>query len=439
MFEKLLDIISEGITVYEDQGTIIWCNNAATRILKQDKEHLLDKNIRDIFPHIDSHSKGDLIHVAGENKEILLSDSLKLAEKNKLVNVVLFREEKVPTLTHDSSPLKLDKPKYIFSNLIGKNKQFCEVISIAKKAALTSSPVLVHGETGTGKELFAQSIHNASERFDKPFVAINCAAIPENLLEGILFGTVKGAFTEAVNRPGLFEQASQGTIFFDEINSMSLNLQAKLLRVIQEKTVRRVGGVKDIPVDPRIISSLNIEPLEAMENGILRSDLFYRLSVVYISIPPLQARKDDIPLLTKHFIKKISQKLNRPVKTISPEVLEVIENYEWPGNIRQLEHAIECAINFIDTESEIALEHFPQYLSFVSNRLPVPTSSIAKNKILRREIEEIERSKIIRILQRHKGNISRTARDLGVSRQSLYYRMRKYSIAINKKTNGYNN
>jgi arginine utilization regulatory protein len=306
---------------------------------------------------------------------------------------------------------------------------------LAKRAAFTQSPVLIYGETGTGKELFAQSIHNASCRAKSPFVAINCAAIPENLLEGILFGTVKGAYTEAVDRPGLFEQASDGTLFLDEINSMSLLLQAKLLRVLQEKKIRRVGGMTDIEVNPRIISSVNMKPLEAIEKGLLRSDLFYRLGVVCLGIPPLRERTDDLPYLIDFFIKKVSTKLAKGHYTAANDLLRVFQSYNWPGNVRQLEHALECAITLISSkETEITIEHIPEYMKVTS------TITIKEEPLTRKfnlnpldsEIEKVEKNKIITVLEDTKGNISLAARLMNISRQSLHYRMKKHQIRVSR-------
>ncbi len=226
----------------------------------------------------------------------------------------------------------------------------------------STSSVLVYGETGTGKELYVQSIHNYSSRFNKPFIAQNCAALPENLFESILFGTVKGAFTGAVDKPGLFEQAHGGTLFLDEINSMPINLQTKLLRVLQDGVIRRVGDSRDRKIDVRIIAAMNVEPLKAVENGQIREDLFYRLNVVNIKLVPLRDRLEDIPLYVEHFIDKYNKELNKNVKGISSKVKELFMSYNWPGNVRELQHIIEAAINIVDNEY-IELDNLPIYLS----------------------------------------------------------------------------
>lgn len=428
MFEKILEDIADGIMILQQQGNIVWCNNAALQIFEKSKEQIMGLKANKFFPFY-PYIVGDSFNWTGEQtKEILLSDLVLL---NKETTVVFFRD--VTLLKREKAPTLMNRDHYNFESIVGQNQKFSETIVMAKRAALTLSPVLIYGETGTGKELFAQSIHSASQRADKPFIALNCAAIPETLLEGILFGTVQGAFTEAINRPGLFEQASKGTIFLDEINSMPLSLQAKLLRVIQEKTLRRVGGVTDIFVNPKIISSLNVEPFEAVAQGMMRSELFFRLGVVCLEIPPLRERKDDLPLLTNFFVEKTCNKLNKSLKLISPEVLEIFKQNDWPGNIRQLEHAIECAINYADDETQISLAHFPHYLKFVSIDLQESVSINNNDLSLKTAMEHTERDKIITILEQERGNMSETARILGLSRQNLYYRMKKYSIKLDRR------
>lgn len=430
MFEELLENMTEGVLIFSKGGVITWCNRSAARTF-QSKQKLIESKMEGFLLH--NLKMGDCPFLIGDQeKQLYVSDILAL---NNGFTAVVFREPSQQLSEKDQAKsLHSQGNSYSFEKIQGKNRAFCQTISIARRAATTLSPVLIYGETGTGKELFAQSIHNASERCNQPFVAINCAAIPETLLEGILFGTVRGAFTEAVDRPGLFEQAAKGTIFLDEINSMPLALQAKLLRVVQEKTIRRVGGVKDIYVDPRIISSTNVEPFDAVSKGILRNDLFYRLGVVCLEIPPLRKRKDDISLLASHFIDKACQKLKKSEKSISIELMGLLEQDDWPGNVRQFENAIECAVNFADNESEITLNHFPQNLRLVStNYEEHKTTNIDNNISLKNEMDRAECIKVITILEQVNGSVAKAAKKLGISRQSLYYRMKKYSIHIRDK------
>ncbi|MEH7254546.1 sigma 54-interacting transcriptional regulator, partial [Neobacillus niacini] len=329
--------------------------------------------------------------------------------------------------------------RYTFDSITGNSSAIKEVIEGAKRAARTSSYVLIVGETGTGKELFAQSIHNASNRFSGPFISQNCAALPNNLIESLLFGTKRGAFTGAIDQPGLFEQANGGTLLLDEINSLNLNLQAKLLRVLQEKTIRRVGDTKDTPVDVRVLANINEDPIDAVTNNRLRKDLYYRLGVVSVFIPPLRERKEDIPLLVQNFIKKYNELFQMNVRGLSEEVKQSFLEYDWNGNIRELEHIIEAAMNIMmDDEVFIGYSHLPyQYRSklHLTERNTPSISIDAFLKVhtdttssLKDQMEYFEKSYIEQVWKKHDYNISRTADVLGLSRQSLQYRLKKLKI-----------
>ena len=322
--------------------------------------------------------------------------------------------------------------KYTFDDIVHISEPMRHVVSRCKQVAKSDSSVMIYGETGTGKELLAQSIHNASRRKDGPFLAINCAAIPENLLESLLFGTEKGAYTGAERRPGLFEQADGGTLLLDEINSMNLGLQAKLLRVLQEGTVRRVGGVTEISVDVRVLSNTNIPPYQAMEENKLRRDLFYRLGVVNITIPPLRERKEDIPLLVKTFIMQCNQKLERNIRDADRNVLDVFYAYDWPGNVRELQHAVEHAMNVLPDEySMITAEYIPEHIGGAAGQ----TGKSAPDKqrdSLASTMEDMEYNTICRVLKETGGNISESARMLQMSRQKLQYRIKRHRIDVQK-------
>jgi arginine utilization regulatory protein len=269
------------------------------------------------------------------------------------------------------SAVSLPRPKRVLPNdtqfdfdaIVGCNIDFLRAVNTAKMAANTPSPVMLYGETGTGKELFAQAIHNLSGGRRSRYTAVNCAAIPENLLEGLLFGTTSGAFSGARNKLGLFERANGGTLFLDELNSMATGLQAKILRVIQERKVRRLGSLRETAIDVKIISSVNKEPHVAIAENTLRPDLFYRLGVVFIPIPPLRDRKEDIVLLARHFLAKHSRALNRKVTDISGDVLALFNDYDWPGNVRELEHVIEGAINMVVSSRTIERRHLQSHLT----------------------------------------------------------------------------
>lgn len=322
--------------------------------------------------------------------------------------------------------------KYTFDDIVHISEPMRHVVSRCKQVAKSDSSVMIYGETGTGKELLAQSIHNASRRKDGPFLAINCAAIPENLLESLLFGTEKGAYTGAERRPGLFEQADGGTLLLDEINSMNLGLQAKLLRVLQEGTVRRVGGATEISVDVRVLSNTNIPPYQAMEENKLRRDLFYRLGVVNITIPPLRERKEDIPLLVKTFVMQCNQKLERNIRDADRNVLDAFYAYDWPGNVRELQHAVEHAMNVLpDAYSMITAEYIPEHIGGAAGQTGISAPDKQRDS-LASTIKDMEYNTICRVLKETGGNISESARILQMSRQKLQYRIKRHRIDVQK-------
>jgi len=308
---------------------------------------------------------------------------------------------------------------------------------------------MIQGETGTGKELFAQSIHNHSQRREQKFIGINCGAIPHDLLEGILFGTARGAFTGAIDKPGLFEIAHGSTLFLDELLAMPIDLQAKLLRVVQEKRVRRVGSTREIPVDVKIISSVSQNPRTAIRDNRLRTDLFYRLAVVMIKLPPLRERQDNMNELISHFIEKYNNSLGTTVTYISEEVLDLFSTYQWPGNVRELEHLIEGAMNMAGREETIGIEHFTpgldclEQVDFTCLETPFSLSgrsdsSHAEEPVkalestqphnLARAQADREKSAIKAALSAAEGNVTKAAKNLGISRQLLHYKIKKHGF-----------
>ncbi len=326
--------------------------------------------------------------------------------------------------------------QYSMDNLIGKSEPMKRLFSIIRTAAPSSSNILIEGEYGTGKELIAKAIHNLSPRKDKPLITVDCSALPENLLESELFGFEKGAFTGAVNRKqGRIELAAGGTLFLDEIGEMGPNLQAKLLRVIQEKNITRLGGLAPIKVDFRLIAATNRNLAEETKRGNFRGDLFYRLNVIKIEAPPLRDRKEDIPLLVKHFMEKISKRENKPPKRMSPGVIEVFYNYDWPGNVRELENCIERM--FILSEGELITEDYlPGEIREYTRGKVKPTTrrsiqgSAGEKDTLKNgvNLEEIEREAIVRALEIASGNKSKAAKLLNIHRKALYNRLKKYGL-----------
>lgn len=321
--------------------------------------------------------------------------------------------------------------QFCFDDIIGSGKCMQGVIATAKKMARSESRIMILGETGTGKELFAQSIHNESSRAKEPFIAVNCSAIPDNLLESILFGTTKGAFTGAEDKAGLFEEAKNGTLFLDELNSMSLVLQSKLLRALETNRIRRVGGNKEIPVNPRIISAMNIDPKEAIETEKLRSDFYYRLAVVTLECPPLRNRKEDIITLSWYYINKYNRILGRKIKEISAEVTQILENYNWPGNVRELSHCIEHAMNMVDpTDTSLLVQHLPAFLRDKALRKNILPITVPKINDYKQIMYQVEKDILTQALKRNNGNINQTAKELDLSRQCLFYKLKRLEIDI---------
>ena len=372
---------------------------------------------------------------------------------DKLSKQVIDLQQKLKELTEKPSKRSEGSAlatRYSFDDITTVSPHMQEIIEQCKRVAKSDSSVMLYGETGTGKELFAQSIHAASRRTKGPFLAINCAAIPENLLESLLFGTEKGAYTGAESRAGLFEQASGGTLLLDEINSMNVSLQAKLLRVLQEGVVRRVGGATEKRIDVRVLSNINVPPYQAVADGSMRRDLFYRLGVVNLSLPPLRERKEDLALLAKYYVLNCNEKLERTVRDVSKDALEVMKQYDWPGNVRELGHAIEHAMNILPEDMEyITPEYLPLHVrkgmplvppeqpigEKAVNQIPAeeskPDSRTARKKSLNSTIRNMERDAICNVLKKNHGNVSQSARELGMSRQNLQYRIKRYRIDMN--------
>jgi arginine utilization regulatory protein len=323
--------------------------------------------------------------------------------------------------------------QYTLNDMIGENNAIKELKKKARKIADSSSPILVYGETGTGKELLVQGIHNASmQRRDKPFIAQNCAAIPNSLLEGILFGTSLGSFTGAKDKPGLFELADGGTLFLDEINSMDIELQAKLLRVLQDGIIRRVGGKKTIKVDVRVIASTNEEPIKAIQQNKLRKDLYYRLNVIALHIPPLRERLEDMTLLIEDFIKLYNKKLNKCISGVTKECMNVMLKYDWPGNVRELKYTIESIMNFAD-ENKIGIANLPLHIRQYKEReikQEVKYDDYSKLPPLKEAMSQYEKRLVIKALERSNGNCAKAARLLKVPRQTLHNKIKKYDIKL---------
>jgi two-component system NtrC family response regulator len=316
----------------------------------------------------------------------------------------------------------------LWGNIIGTSKAMEKVFSMMKRVADTPTTVLVVGESGTGKELIARGLHKGSSRQNAPFVSINCGAIPESLLESELFGYEKGAFTGATSvKQGRFEFANGGTVFLDEVGEMALGLQVKLLRVLQEQEFQRVGGNTDIKVDVRIIAATNKDLKEEVEAGRFREDLYFRLNVVRVDVPPLRQRRSDIPFLVAHFLKKFAEKLGRQVPEVDPEVTRALYSYSWPGNVRELENVVERAM-VLSSGRIITAEDLPPEIRELQGTEGDLGNLISWEKGLAETLEAIEERLIRQALQRTDNVQAQAAKILGVSRSNLQYKMKKYGL-----------
>lgn len=451
LYETLLNELDIGIHIINEESKTIIYNRKMMEIESMERSDVLYKSPLEVFAF-------------EENKNSTLIEALKLGKTNKNIKQTYFNNkgQEITTInntfpiiengkikgaieisteishskqTMKTSPARKINNKFTFDHIIGDSSAIQSVITEAKRVIRTSSSILLVGETGTGKELFAQSIHNESQRSGKPFISQNCAAIPDTLMESLLFGTNRGAFTGAIDKAGLFEEANGGTLLLDEINSLSPALQAKLLRAIQEKTIRRVGGTQEKEIDIRIIATINEDPLEAITHNRLREDLYYRLSVVTLCLPPLRERKEDIPDLVQHFIEKYNIQFGLSVTDIDVHVREFLYAYDWPGNVRELEHIIEGSMNLVEDENIITAFHLPtRFRERIKKKFNLQPSLTHNDtdapKTLKHTIEAMEKNYINQILKEYHGNISQAAKFLGLSRQNLQYRIKKLHLHI---------
>ncbi|SNS82088.1 PAS domain S-box-containing protein [Anaerovirgula multivorans] len=446
MYKTIFEIIYNWIVVVDKEGYIKMMNKGYCDFLGTTEEEAIGKHVTEVIENTRMHivvrtgnrEIGDVQQIRGnkmiadripiiKNREVigavgtvLFKDLVELDTYAKRVNVMekeleFYKKELKKALGNDNT----------FDHIIGISQSLRKVKELAKQVANTKSNILLLGESGTGKGLFASAIHNSSLRGEYPLIKINCAAIPNELLESELFGYEQGAFTGAQKggKPGKFELANKSTIFLDEIAELPLNMQAKLLKVIQEREIDKIGGTKTQKIDIRIIAATNQNLEEMVKKKLFREDLYYRLNVVSIKIPSLRERKEDISLIIKHLIKKFSKEMDKFVTEITPASLSALMRYGWPGNIRELENVIERAFNLIDKEAMIMLQHLPLYITNPLN------SAITKNsKTLKFMLEEIEKHAIEKSLIENDGNKRKTAKDLGISRTSLYEKIERYDL-----------
>ena len=322
------------------------------------------------------------------------------------------------------------RDRYHFGNIIGQSPKMMVLYDLLEKVSPTKTNILIAGESGTGKELVAKAIHYNSPRKEKPFVTLNCGAIPESLIESELFGHMKGAFTDAIaTRKGLFEVADEGTIFLDEISELPLLMQVKLLRVLQDKEFKRVGGTEDIRVDVRIISATNKDLEEAVKEKRFREDLFYRLNVIQIKLPPLRDRKEDVQILANHFLKKYTEELNKNILKISPEALQILLDYGYPGNVRELQNIIERAVA-LESHQELTAHNLSSYLNEQSlmRKGPIDIDIPNEGVDLEKMVEDLERTLLLKALDKTKGIKKKAAELLHINFRSMRYRLEKYGL-----------
>ena len=468
-FLELFCDFDQGVLMTDETGTLIFFNSAQASIDRLSPADMLGKKIYDVYRyHNDSstcmrvlqHGRPIINYALSyESRNANVGNTIHsvfpLYKKGKIAGTICFvkdyniLERSIPDFLEPKNNERFaEGTKFTFASIIGSAPAFVNAVCTAKMAANSPSPVMLYGETGTGKELFAQAIHNFHYDNQQNFIDINCAAIPESLMEGLLFGTVKGAYTGAIDRAGLFEAANGGTIYLDEINSMPLAMQAKLLRSLQEKKIRRVGSLDNIPLNCKVICSVDKDPKQLVKSGNFRMDLFYRLAVVYIPIPALRERLVDIEELGRHFLQKYNSMLCKNLKNVSPEVIDFFWNYSWPGNVRELEHIIESAVNMASSSDDtLTLEH-----CYIANLLgiteesdnaddfetppaksglgiPVPNKPAGARQSLTDASVALESKKIVEALRHCHGNIAMSARHLAISRQLLNYKIKKYGLA----------
>ncbi len=436
--EAILDSLVEGIVTLDSGRRITGINRAACEILGVDKTEALHRDCRGLFGERFC-AQASPIHQAVEQDQSVENLMAQLDTPHgppKMLNfrtgvlrdaggrrrdtLVVFRD------VTELVTLKADlKRRYRLHNIVGKSKSMQEVFELVEEVADSEASVLIHGESGTGKELVARAIHHLGHRSDGPFVAVNCSALAEGLLESELFGHVEGAFTGAVrDKRGRFEAAAGGTIFLDEIGDLAPGIQVKLLRVLQQRVIERVGSDEPVAVDIRVIAATHRSLAEMVDSGRFRQDLYYRLRVVPIELPALRRRRDDLPLLTQHFVDKFAKETGRPIDRVGPDALTLLIDYAWPGNVRELENAIEYA--FVKCRSgEIQPTHLPPELRSPRGGVSAPAACEVRCRI---DPAHDEREVLRGTLATTGWNVARAARRLGMSRTTLYDRIHRFGL-----------
>ncbi len=465
----VLSGVDVGVHAVDIRGFTIYYNDSAGRLDGLQTNEVVGRHLLDVFPSLNEETssllrvlrsqetishrrqtytnyRGDEVHTTNTTRPVYAGDRLIGALE---IAADMTEMKHLAERVVDLQAARLSQPGakgkgargvsgvvWSLADLLTATPEVSRVVEMAKKVAATSSPVLVYGETGTGKELLVQGIHSASARSGCAFIAQNCAALPGALLEGILFGTVKGSFTGAENRPGLFELSHGGTLFLDELNSMPPDLQAKLLRVLEDQQVRRLGDNKAIPVDVRIVAAMNVDPEEAVKIRQLRADLYYRVRVAALRLPPLAERPADIPLLIDHFIALYNRRFGKSVRALAEDAQSILVNASWRGNVRELKHAIEAAMIVVDGDL-IERHHLPAYLLRDLNPVDEQSTMVTDDVVgkdsalilpLSERLARSERLWIQEALTKSCGHIANAAAMLGIPRQTLQSKMKKYGL-----------
>lgn len=427
---------SDVILIIDKKGKVMYYDDFDDNLNMLKKENALGRSIFELYPYF--KREDFTVFKAMDRKEPILNEyqsfNVNRSRKNCLNSAFpLINDSGVVggivisielSGGQDKKKKKKATAKYDFDDIITEDTEFKKSIEALKKVSVNDSNVLITGETGTGKELVAHSIHENSKRRHKPFIIQNCAAIPSTIMESILFGTAKGSFTGSIDKEGLFEAATGGTIFLDEINSMSYDLQSKILRAIENKCITRIGESIERDVDVRVIASSNENLYKKVENGEFRPDLYYRLNVINFTVPPLRERKGDVEVLVNYYINYYNSIMNKSVGGISEYALNILKNYDWKGNVRELRNTIEYAMNF-NEGGELIEENLPQNIKkFYKRSYP----DIEENTSLTSMVDAYEKMLISDAYAKCRYNVLKTAKLLDIPRQTLYYKLRKYGI-----------
>ncbi len=444
----ILGNLHEAVCVINTAGIVTFWNASSERLYGINAEEIVGFHIEKFFPNAlllkvlrEKKTFENIKHKPKDESDIILSATPLIYNGeligavstdrnfNEITNLYMQLEREKTTVEILKQQIEeITQDKYYFGKIIGKSKALIDAMVIAKQVAKADASVLITGESGTGKEVFSRAIHQESHRKGN-FIPVNCSAIPSNLLESELFGYVEGAFTGAYKkgRPGKFELANGGTLFLDEIGDMPLMMQAKLLRVLQDGIITRVGGGEPIKVDARIIAATNKDLQQLMEEGQFREDLYYRLNVVSILIPPLRERKEDIPELINDFILEFAEKNNREGMNISPDAMKILSNYHWKGNIRELKNTIERLV-ILSKNNTIEIEDLPIEIVNSTSNTSFMGMDISNNFDLKKSVDEYEKSIILEALLTTKGNKVQAAELLKIKRSTLYYKLNLYNL-----------